>query len=71
MLTTRPRKIMGFNDNLLDIGVNAELTIIDPNEEWIFSRTDIRSKSYNSPFIGQNMYGRVKYTICKGYISVI
>ena len=71
MLTTRPRKIMGFNNNLLDIGVNAELTIIDPNEEWIFSRTDIRSKSYNSPFIGQNMYGRVKYTICKGYISVI
>ena len=71
MLTTRPRKIMGFNDNLLDIGVNAELTIIDPNEEWIFSRADIQSKSYNSPFIGQNMYGRVKYTICKDHISVI
>lgn len=71
MLTTKPRAIMGFNNKLFDIGVNAELTIIDPKEEWVFSRKDIQSRSHNSPFIGQNMYGRIKYTINKGHISVI
>jgi dihydroorotase len=71
MLTTKPRAIMGFNNKLFDIGVNAELTIIDLKEEWVFSRKDIQSRSHNSPFIGQNMYGRIKYTINKGHISVI
>ncbi|MGY8751751.1 MAG: dihydroorotase [Fidelibacterota bacterium] len=69
LLTTKPRDIMGFNNNLLDIGVHAELTVLDPKEEWIFSREDIQSKSKNSPFVGQNMYGRIKFTINKGHIS--
>ena len=69
MLTTKPRKIMGFNNNLLEIGTSAELTILDPKEEWIFSKEDIQSKSKNSPFVGKNMYGRVKFTINKGHIS--
>ena len=69
MLTTRPRQIMGFNNNLLEIGTSAELTILDPKEEWIFSKKDIQSKSKNSPFVGKNMYGRVKFTINKGHIS--
>ena len=69
MLTTKPRKIMGFNSDLLEIGASAELTILDPKEEWIFSKDDIQSKSKNSPFIGKNMCGRVKFTINKGYIS--
>ena len=71
MLTTRPRGIMGFNNNLFNIGTNAELTIIDPKEEWIFSKKDIHSKSSNSPFIGHNMYGRIKFTINKGHISTM
>ena len=69
MLTTKPRKIMGFNNNLLEIGTSAELTILDAKEEWIFSKDDIQSKSKNSPFVGKNMYGRVKFTINKGHIS--
>ena len=71
MLTTRPRGIMGFNNNLFNIGTNAELTIINPKEEWIFSKKDIHSKSSNSPFIGHNMYGRIKFTINKGHISTM
>ena len=71
MLTTSPRGIMGFNNNLFNIGTNAELTIIDPKEEWIFSKKDIHSKSSNSPFIGHNMYGRIKFTINKGHISTM
>ena len=69
MLTVNPRKIMNFETDLFAKGVMAELTIIDPTEEWIFSKTDIYSRSVNSPYIGQSLNGRVKYTIVKGHIT--
>jgi dihydroorotase len=69
MLTVNPRKIMNFETDLFAKGINAELTIIDPTEEWIFSKTDIYSRSVNSPYIGKSLNGRVKYTIVKGYIT--
>ena len=69
MLTVNPRKIMNFETDLFAKGINAELTIIDPTEEWIFNKTDIYSRSVNSPYIGQSLNGRVKYTIVKGHIT--
>ena len=47
----------------------AELNIIDPKHEWIFSKDLIQSKSSNSPVIGKKMLGKVLLTINKGYIS--
>ena len=38
LLTTAPRKIMGFNCNLLKVGTEAELVLCDPNEKWIFDK---------------------------------
>ena len=58
-----------FKTDLFAKGINAELTIIDPTEEWIFSKTDIYSRSVNSPYIGRSLNGRVKYAIVKGYIT--
>ena len=71
MLTIKPRSIMGFDNELLDIGAEAELTIFNPKEEWIFSKKNIHSRSKNSPFIGKKMVGRIKYAIAKGHLSVI
>ncbi len=69
MLTVNPRGIMGFEADLFAEGVEAELTIFDPEEKWIFSREDIQSRSSNSPYIGASMTGRVKYTIVKGHVT--
>jgi dihydroorotase len=44
----------------------ADLVIFNPDEEWIAG--EYVSKSSNSPFTGEALYGRVKYTICKGKI---
>jgi dihydroorotase len=44
----------------------ADLVIFNPDEEWIAG--EYVSKSSNSPFTGESLYGRVKYTICKGKI---
>jgi len=71
LLTVSPRKIMGFNYDLLKVGVEAELVLFDPNENWIFEKKNVFSQSINSPFYGQELSGKIKYTVSKGYISQI
>ena len=58
LLTIKPRRIMGFDENIFQKGTTAELTIINPNEKWIFSNNDIYSRSINSPFIGEELIGK-------------
>ena len=45
----------------------ADLVIFDPNERWTVTE-EFTSKAKNSPFIGESLYGKVKYTICGGEI---
>ena len=71
LLTVSPRKIMGFDYNLLDIGKEAELVLFDSNLNWTFKKNNVFSKSINSPFYGKELSGKIKYTISKGYISQI
>jgi len=69
LITKNPRRIMGFNNNLFEIGSHIELTIVDPNLEWVFNENNIYSKSKNSPFIGETLKGKVLYTLSKGYLA--
>ena len=69
-LTINPRKIMGFEHDLFKKGREAEITVFDPNENWIFNNDDIYSKSKNSPFVGKELIGRVKYTIIKNHLRL-
>ena len=62
---------MGFDENLFEEGTAAEITIINPKEKWIFSKNDIYSRSINSPFIGEKLIGKVKFTILKGMIAKV
>ena len=67
-LTVNPRRVMGLSQNLFKAGSDAEITIFDPELEWRF--LDIYSKSHNSPFINQQLKGKVKATIVKGHVAV-
>tara|TARA_B100000287_G_scaffold422931_1_gene465550 strand:+ start:63 stop:1355 length:1293 start_codon:yes stop_codon:yes gene_type:complete len=71
LLTTAPRKIMGFNSNLFKIGTEAELVLFDPNKKWAFNERNVYSKSKNSPFYGEKLCGKVMFTISKGRIAEI
>lgn len=59
LLAVRPRVRFGLPVPSVETGQVANLTIFDPNAEWIVDRSDIRSKSKNSPFIGRKLMGRV------------
>ncbi len=69
LLTVNPRRIMGFDNDLFTIGCPAELTILDPDQEWIFKEQNIYSKSRNTPFFGEKLKGKIRFTISKGFIA--
>ncbi|MEE8478737.1 MAG: dihydroorotase, partial [Candidatus Neomarinimicrobiota bacterium] len=69
LLTIKPRKIMGFEQDLFSKGTMAEITIIDPIISWVFKKEDIYSRSINSPYIGENLFGKIIYTIVKGSMA--
>lgn len=68
-LTVNPRNIMGFETDLFAKGAPAEIVVFDADEVWDFDRNAILSRSSNSPFIGESLIGRVKYTIAKGKLA--
>ncbi|SIO12343.1 dihydroorotase [Algoriphagus halophilus] len=45
---------------------NKAWTIFDPNEKWLFDRKSNKSNSFNSPWFGKELTGKVKYVIQKG-----
>lgn len=69
-LTVNPASLYNLDAGRLEVGKRADLVIFNPKEEWIVS-SDFQSKSSNSPFIGQKVCGKVKYTICDGKIVYI
>ena len=64
-ITVNPRKVMNLEANLFATGSKAQITIFDPNEKWKFKNSHILSKSSNSPFIGKDLVGKVKFVISK------
>ena len=69
LFTINPSRIINVIPNVIQEGNIAELNIINPKHEWIFTKDLIQSKSSNSPLIGKKMIGKVMVTINKGYIS--
>lgn len=57
-ITVNPRKVIGLRVNTIAKGQPADLTIFDPDAEWIFEKQNIRSKAFNNPFVGKQMKGK-------------
>lgn len=57
-MAIRPRQLLGFPVPQIAVGEPANLTLFDPQKEWVFDLGKIQSKSKNSPFIGQAFKGK-------------
>jgi dihydroorotase len=64
--TEAPARLLSLPKGTLSIGTDADVTILDPDREWVFKRTETASKSFNSPFFGWNLKGRAVVTIVGG-----
>ncbi len=67
-LTKNPAKVFGLEGGDLSEGGIADITVIDPNEEWTVDPSAFRSKGRNTPFAGRRLKGRVVTTIVDGRV---
>ncbi|MCX7737050.1 MAG: dihydroorotase [Candidatus Kapabacteria bacterium] len=67
-LSTNPRKILNLEPIIIKEGNQANLTIVDIDEEWIVDKNQFKSKSKNTPFNGFKLKGKPKYIINKNQI---
>ena len=63
-----PAKLLKIDRGTIEEGKIADITIFDPNQEYVYTKEMIVSKSKNSPFIDKKLKGKVKYTIVSGKI---
>ena len=66
-LTCNPADFYHLEAGRLEPGAPADLTIFDPDEEWIVP-SEFASRSCNSPFIGDKLPGVVHYPIVGGEV---
>ncbi len=61
-------QILGIDKGTLQEGKIADITIINPAEEYVIDKNTFASKGKNTPFDGWKVRGKVKYTIVNGKI---
>ncbi|MQG76710.1 MAG: amidohydrolase family protein, partial [SAR202 cluster bacterium] len=69
-LTSGPAKFLGKADmGTLRVGVPADITIVDPDAEWVVDADSFLSKGKNTPIDGATLKGQVVATLVGGEIK--
>ncbi len=58
-LLTKGKERFGTVTSKIEEGEVANITLFNPNEKYVFGKSDILSKSKNSAFLGQELKGKV------------
>lgn len=68
-MSGNPAEILGLKDRgTLREGAEADVVVIDPDEEYRIDVSQFASRGHNTPFDGRAVQGRVRTTICGGEI---
>jgi dihydroorotase len=67
-ITVEPARILGVDAGHLSPGAAADLCIFDPDQYWKVEAAALKSQGKNTPFLGMELQGRVKYTLVNGNI---
>lgn len=68
-LTARPAELLGIPGGHLAPGAPADVCVFDPEASWTVSAANLKSQGKNTPFLGQEMQGRVRYTVIDGHVD--
>jgi dihydroorotase len=67
-LTAAPARVVGLQRPTIARGVPADLVVVDPERHWTVTADKLRSKSHNTPWLGQELVGTVDMTMAQGEI---
>ncbi len=68
-MTTQPSDVFNLPYGRLEVGEPADITVIDLEQEYVIKAEDFLSKSSNTPFIGERVYGNITLTLVEGKIA--
>lgn len=68
-ITIDPARIMGVDVGRITPGLAADICVFDPSASFQVSRNHLKSQGKNTPFLGLELPGRVRYTLIDGYIA--
>lgn len=67
-MTLNPARILGIPKGTLELGADADITIIDPDLAWTVDAGLFESKGRNTPFHGMTLKGRAFATVVGGRV---
>lgn len=67
-MTINPAQALGLSKGTLQVGADADVTIIDPDVRWTVRRDEFHSRSRNTPFEGAELVGRAVRVIVDGEV---
>ena len=64
--TVAPARLLRLSKGTLNVGAEADVTLIDLAREWVFHKADSASKSKNNPFHEWRLTGKAVATLVGG-----
>ncbi len=69
LMSVGPARILSVEGGSLGVGDVADITVIDPDEHFVYSAEESLSKGKNSPFDGWELQGKSVMTLVAGEIQ--
>ena len=65
-MSANPARLLHLKSGKLAVGYNADLVLVNPDEEWIVNSENFASKGKSTPIEGKKLCGRVHATFFGG-----
>ncbi len=68
-ITTDSARILGLPAGTLTVGAAADVCVFDPHGSLRVTKNKLKSQGKNTPFLGMELPGRVRYTLLDGHVA--
>lgn len=68
VMSVNPAKLLGISGGVLEKGGIADVTVIDPQKEWVVHGNDLYTKSTFTPYEGICLKGKAMLTVVDGQV---